>query len=36
MRMTAEMEGDRNASDRLDRKEMPQNPVRAYEPQKLT
>ncbi len=36
MRMTAEMEGDRNASDRLDRKEMPQNPVREYEPQKLT
>ncbi len=35
MRMTAEMEGDRNASDRLDRKEMPQNPVREYEPQKL-
>ncbi len=33
--MTAEMEGGRNASGRLDRKEMPQNPVRQYEPQKL-
>lgn len=33
--MTAEMERGRNASDRLDRKEMPQSPVREHEPQKL-
>lgn len=35
MGMTAEMEGGRNASDRLDRKEMPQNSLREHEQQKL-